>query len=527
MPRVPSEAGAVRLSELVALMSLGADLGLGQPMEHALRQCLIALRIADRLGLVEEDRATLYYVSLLAWVGCHIDAYEQAKWFGDDIRMKRDVRHTDFGGVRVLAFMATHVGAQRSGLDRARVTVAFAAGGRRDADVMIANHWYAADDLATRLGLSGQVRAPLFQTFERWDGKGLPTGTKGPANVLAARIVNLADVLEVYHRADGAPAALAVARQRRGTQFDPDLVDLVCAVGPSLFDGLEAATSWDTVIGAEPALARRVQGPALDQAFEALADFADTKSPYTLGHSRGVAELAAGAAGVLGLPSGEVTHLRRAALVHDLGRLGVSNAVWDKQGGLTAAEEERVRLHPYLTERMLASSPGLRVYGQIAMHHHERMDGSGYPRGVRGDALSTAARILAAADAYHAKLEPRPHRPALSRGDAAGWARAEVRAGRLDAPAVEAVLEAAGHPVRRRKEWPAGLTTREVEVLRLLARGVPNREIAERLVISRKTAGNHIEHIYTKIGASNRARASLFAVRHGLMAAAEDEAFAP
>jgi HD-GYP domain-containing protein (c-di-GMP phosphodiesterase class II) len=527
MPGAPSEPQAVRLSEPVALMSLGADLGLGQPMEHALRQCLIALRLADRLGLDEEARGTLYYVSLLAWVGCHIDAYEQAKWFGDDIRMKSDVRHTDFGGTKVLRFMASHVGAERSGLDRARVTIAFAAGGRRDADGMIANHWYAANDLATRLGLSEKVRRPLFQTFERWDGKGLPSGTKAADNVLAARIVNLADVLEVYHRADGAQAALRVARERRGTQFDPELVDLACARGPALFEGLDAATTWDTVIGAEPALARTVQGPALDAAFEALADFADTKSPYTLGHSRGVAALAAGAAGLLGLAAAEVTHIRRAALVHDLGRLGVSNAVWDKPAGLTAAEHERVRLHPYLSERMLASAAALRPYGRTAVQHHERLDGSGYPRGVQGDALSVPGRVLAAADAYHAKLEPRPHRPALSRDDAEAWARAEVRAGRLDAPAVAAVLEAAGHAVRRRKEWPAGLTTREVEVLRLLARGVPNQQIAEQLVISRKTAGNHIEHIYTKIGVANRARASLFAVKHGLMSDGEDGVFAP
>ena len=527
MTTASSEDASVRLSELVALMSLGADLGLGQPMEHALRQCLIALRIADRLGLDEEQRGTLYYVNLLAWVGCHIDAYEQAKWFGDDIRMKADVRHTDFGGAGALRFMVTHVGAQRSGLDRARVVLAFAAVGRRDADVMIANHWYAADDLATRLGLSEEVRRPLFQTFERWDGHGLPTGTKGAANLLAARVVNLADVLEVYHRADGAAAALRVARERRGSQFDPTLVDLACDTGAALFEGLDAATTWDTVIAAEPALGRTVHGRALDDAFEALADFADTKSPYTLGHSRAVAALSAGAAALLGLPPATVTHVRRSALVHDLGRLGVSNAVWDKCGGLTAAEEERVRLHPYLTERMLASAPALRGFGQTATQHHERIDGSGYPRGVQGDALTVSGRILAAADAYHAKLEPRPHRPALSPDDGARWARAEVRAGRLDASAVDAVLAAAGHTVRRRKDWPAGLTSREVEVLRLLARGVPNREIAERLVISRKTAGNHIEHIYAKIGVSNRARASLFAVRHGLMAAGEEGVFAP
>jgi DNA-binding CsgD family transcriptional regulator len=219
--------------------------------------------------------------------------------------------------------------------------------------------------------------------------------------------------------------------------------------------------------------------------------------------------------------------VRRAALVHDLGRLGVSNAVWDKRGPLSAAEEERVRLHPYLTERMLTSAAGLRRYARTAREHHERLDGSGYPRGVGGDALSVPGRILAAADAYHAKLEPRPHRPPLAPADAAGWLRAEVRAGRLDPPAADAVLEVAGHRVRRRKEWPAGLTTREVEVLRLLARGVPNREIAERLVISRKTVGNHIEHIYAKIDVSNRARASLFAVQHGLMTVGEDGVFPP
>jgi HD-GYP domain-containing protein (c-di-GMP phosphodiesterase class II) len=200
-----------------------------------------------------------------------------------------------------------------------------------------------------------------------------------------------------------------------------------------------------------------------------------------------------------------------------VGRLGVSNAVWDKTTPLSASELERVRLHPYLSHRMLASSPGLAEYAATAVQHHERLDGSGYPRGVTQTALGTAGRVLAAADAYHAKLEPRPHRAALSPADAGAWLRAEVREGRQDGDAVNGVLEAAGHRVRRRKEWPSGLTTREVEVLRLLARGLTNNEIAAQLVISRKTANNHIEHIYAKLGVNNRARASLYAARHGLM----------
>jgi DNA-binding CsgD family transcriptional regulator len=212
-----------------------------------------------------------------------------------------------------------------------------------------------------------------------------------------------------------------------------------------------------------------------------------------------------------------VTALRRAALVHDFGRLGVSNGIWDKRGALTPAEMERVRLHPYLSERMLSFSPALAPLGAIAVQHHERLDGSGYPRGLTADALTPAGQLLGAADMYHAKTEPRPHRPALSPEDAAAALRAEVMAGRLDGKAVDAVLRAAGHRVRRRHAWPAGLTPREVEVLRLVTYGLSNREIAERLSISRKTASNHVEHVYTKIGASNRARAALFAMKHGLM----------
>ena len=203
--------------------------------------------------------------------------------------------------------------------------------------------------------------------------------------------------------------------------------------------------------------------------------------------------------------------------MHDYGRLGVSNSIWDKPGPLGAGEWERVRMHPYLTERMLQGS--LAPLGQIAVQQRERLDGSGYPRGLSGGAISRHARILGAADAYQAMREPRPHRPARDPDDAAAQLRAEVKAGRLDAEAVDAVLAAAGHRVPRRREGPAGLTPREVEVLRLLAQGLSNKEIALRLVISPKTAGNHVEHIYSKIDASTRAGAGLFAMQHGLLPA--------
>jgi HD-GYP domain-containing protein (c-di-GMP phosphodiesterase class II) len=273
------------------------------------------------------------------------------------------------------------------------------------------------------------------------------------------------------------------------------------------------------VIEAEPSLAPALSDSELQSALEAIADFTDLKSPWTIGHSRGVADLACAATRAFGLSDADATVVRRAGLLHDLGRLGVSNAVWDKRGPLTPAELEHVRLHPYLTERMLASSAALSPLGAIAVQHHERLDGSGYPRSLRGDASTPPGRILAASDAYHAMTEPRPHRPARSGEEAAAELRAGVRRGLFDGDAVDAVLRAAGHPIGRRREWPTGLTSREIDVLRLLVRGLSNKEIAEQLVISRKTAGSHVEHIYAKIGVSNRARASLFAIKHGLMSA--------
>ena len=346
--------------------------------------------MGEHLGLDEAELDVLYYVSLLAWVGCHVDAYEQAKWFGDDLAMKGDARRVDLAGMQGMRLMLRRLGSGLGPLERARVGVAFVGGGWREASVMLENHWYAADDLAGRLGLGKDVRDGLYQTFERWDGKGVPEGTKGDEVLVTSRVVNLADVLEVFQRSDGVEAAVAVARQRRGTQFDPTLVDLLEQNAEAIFDDLDRAGTWDAVIAAAPARDGVLTAERFDDALEALADYTDVKSPFTLGHSRNVAELAGAASPVFGLDADEGEQVRRAGLVHDLGRLGVSNAIWDKPGPLTPAEEERVRLHPYLTGRMLAACAGLAPLGEIAMQHHERLDGSGYPRGLRGDASTPA-----------------------------------------------------------------------------------------------------------------------------------------
>jgi HD-GYP domain-containing protein (c-di-GMP phosphodiesterase class II) len=506
-----------RLAELVAALSLGVDLGFGQPMEHVLRQCLIALRLAGEAGLGEQDRMAVYYTALLVNVGCHADAHEQAKWFGDDIALKSGKYQYELRSVRGALATMRLVGAGNPPLRRFRVGFDFARSGHRELDGMISQHAKLAQTLAEQLELPGPVRDGVGAAYEQWDGRGWPGTQQGGAIPVAARIAQLAEYMEVAHRVGGVAAATALARKRAGAQFDPALADLLCTRAEQIFGGLEAIQAWQAVIAAEPALAVELSPDQLDQALAAVANFVDLKSPFTLGHSVVVAELAEEAGRRLGMPPEQVLGLRRAGFVHGFGRLGVSNSIWDRAGPLSAGEWERVRMYPYLTERMLHQSAALAPLGEIAVQHRERLDGSGYPRGLSGGAISRPARVLGAADAYASMREPRPHRPARSATEAVAEMRAEVRAGRLDGAAVDAVLEAAGHRVPRRRERLSGLTAREVEVLVLLARGLSNKQIAERLVITPKTAGNHVEHIYAKTGASSRAAAALFAVQHGLL----------
>ena len=507
----------LRLADLVAALSLGIDLGFGQPMEHVLRQCLIALRIADRLGVDEEKRSSLYYTALLIDVGCHTDAHEQAKWFGDDIAAKSGKYDYDMRSVASMINGLRMIGSGHQPLHRIRVGLEFAVSGHKEVDGMIESHSALARSLARELGLPQCVQEAVAAAYERWDGRGWPGELDGDRIPFESRLSQLAEFVEVAHRVGGIDAAVALANERSGKQFDPQLAAILVAHAEAILGDLGDAPTWNSVIDAEPSLRMTLTSEQIDTAITGVADFIDLKSPYTLGHARAVADLSTAAGRRLGLDGDELLLLRRAGLVHGFGRLGISNAIWDKRGPLAAGEWERVRMHPYLTERMLRQSDWLGPLGAVAVQLRERLDGSGYPHGLSGAAISRPARVLAAADVYQSMIEPRPHRAARDADDAARELRAEVAARRLDADAVAAVLEAAGHAGVRRREQPAGLTGREVEVLRLLARGMSSRQIAEQLVISPKTARNHIEHIYTKIGATSRVTASLFAVQHGLL----------
>ena len=514
----------VRLGELLAVISLGIDLGLGQPTEHMLRQCTLAIELSARLGLDSADSEVVQFVGLIAWMGCHTNSYEQAKWFGDDIAFRADSYRVDWTPMALARFSMGKIGSGAPPVRRARTVAAFMHTGRKQVDPTRAIHCAVAGELAVKLGFSDEVRVALAQLFERWDGKGDPGELSGSRIPLPVRVVQLTDVVETFHRTGGIEAATAVARQRRGTQFDPELVDLLCEQADELLAPLEEPISWNSVISEHPRSTRLLSEQETTAALEAIADFADLKSPYTLGHSRAVADLAAEAGRLYGLPAEQISPLRTAGLLHDLGRLGISNAVWDKQEPLTPAEWERIRMRPYLTERMLSVSPVLAPLGTLASLDRERLDGSGYPRGLRGDSLSPSARILSAADAYEAMREPRPHRPERAPDDAARELRSDARAGRLDGQVVEAVLQAAGHAASRRPKQAGGLTSREVEVLGLIARGMSDKEIAERLFITRKTVGHHAVHIYAKIGVTNRVAASLYATEHGLLSPQGDSA---
>ena len=383
---------------------------------------------------------------------------------------------------------------------------------------MIIHHAAMARMLGEQLGLPDEVLEALAAAYEQWDGRGWPGDLKGDAVPVASRLAQLAEFVEVAHRLGGVEAAKALAGRRGGKQFDPVLAALMCAEAEIILSGLDAVAAWDAVIGAEPGLGVVLSGERFDAALEAIANFVDLKSPYTLGHARAVADLAGEAGAQLGLAEADV---RDVAPSGYRARPRPARGVERDLGQARAAWRGRVGAGADLSLPDRAHAPPVRGAGAAGR------DRRAAPRAARR--LGVPARAVGRRD-----LPPGPDSRCRRRlpGDARaaplsaaalgstrppGELRADVTAGRLDAEAVEAVLGAAGHRVSRRREGPAGLTSREVEVLRLLARGLSNKQIAERLVISPKTAGNHVEHIYAKIDASSRATASLFAMQHGLL----------
>jgi HD-GYP domain-containing protein (c-di-GMP phosphodiesterase class II)/DNA-binding CsgD family transcriptional regulator len=511
---------SLRIGELVATLALAQDNAFGQPLESQLRSCLLANWICEAAGVDDDVRETTYWVALLRYLGCTGHAHEVATVFGDEIAIRaQTLVHDAANPAEVMRDVMAFATAGHSPEERDEIVKMIQETAREWAVYNFSSGCEVADMLAQELDFGPAVREALRFTFERWNGAGYPAHAEGEAIPLPMRIVHLSHDMEAIGRLFSPEQALEAARDRSGRTYDPAVAGLFVEHGAGWFDRLGETEPWDAVLALEPEPHRVLTGAELDAALTVVADFVDLKSPYMGGHSRRCAELAAEAAGVLGLEDEAVTGLRRAALVHDFGTTVVPNSIWDKPGPLTRAEFDRVELHPMLTEQMLRRSPGLAVLNVVAAAHHEKCDGSGYHRRVPADAEDLGACVLAATEIYVGLTTERADRPPFSPQDAATELRRLESAGVLEPRATRAVLVAAGHgepqgPAGKRQQHPGGLTRREVDVLRLAARGLTTRQIADRLFISPKTADHHIQHIYGKIGVSTRAAAALWAMQH-------------
>ncbi len=504
----------MRLLEVIGPLSLATDLGNGQPLETALRCALLGAALSRIHGFAAEEVDAAFWAGILRFGGCIATSFEEASFTGDDLDLRRVLMGVDLGDPDdTVARLTRDLSRGAPDDERRRQREDFFARGSALAPVAMTAHCEVAMRLATRLGLGDGVIASLGAYHERWDGSG-SKGLRGEAIPPSARALAVAQTLVAAVGVGG--EVRAILGRRAGGALQPGLVNAVLSHPSELLPILSAPSVWERALADEPHPIREL-GPSLLEAARVLGDFANVKSPYTLGHSQGTARIAVLAGQRANLDAASLEKLEIAALLHDLGRVAVPNGIWDRKGPLGAMELERVRDHALHTGRILSFSVAFRDVAEIAAADHERVDGSGYPRRVTGVGVSLEARILAAADVYHALIEERPHRAAHTPAAARQIVDAEVKAGRLDRAAAGHVLEAAGHVPRARPSWPAGLSQREVEVLRLVTRGQTNKEVAAVLGISPRTVQQHTLNIYGKIGVSTRAAAALFASEHDLL----------
>ncbi|WP_304455366.1 HD domain-containing phosphohydrolase [Nocardiopsis sp. YSL2] len=511
---------AVRLADLLCGLTLVIDLGMAQSPGASLRAGLVATAFARMLDLPAPQVADVHHTALLRHVGCTAFAHETALLLGgDDRRVNAAGARTDFSDVRdILTTFLPGISGGAGVARRLRLAAATARGGRViDRDGHRADCEVAAQ-MADRLGLGPGVAEALSQMFEWWNGRGGPLGLAREDILLTTRVTHVAATASLFHGLGGTEEALGALERRSGTILDPGLVAEFHDYGPPLLEWAAEADPGPALLDAEPTPVRVLTPAGLAEAVRAFGDLVDLKTPYLHGHATMVADLAHRAGTRLGLPEAADGRLRTAGWAHDLGRIGIASGVWDRPGPLSEGEREQVRLHAYYGERLLRRCPPLADVAALVGAHHERCDATGYHRGLRAAQISPAARVLAAADELVALRSDRPHRPAFDLDQASGLLREHVREGALDAEAAGAVLACVGRGGGAHPTWPAGLTDRQVQVLRLVCEGLTNRQIAARLGVSPRTAEHHVQDVYTKIGVSTRAAAAMFAMRHPALA---------
>lgn len=504
-----------RLLGLLGGLSVVTDMGTGAPLEESLKRAVVAMRLARAAGCADAEVAVVLYASLLQHLGCTAYSDESARIWGDDIALTRLAFLTDFTDRSDMWRTWVSGAAKATGRSKTRVISTMLTEGRKmDSEGPIAT-CDVAQGASRQLGLPEPVQLSLAHMFAMWDGKGYPA-VQGAAIPLSTRLLHVASTSVLFAHHAGFDAAVREVRRRAGRYLDPDLASLFVDKAAGLLADIDELDAYQAVLDSEPDPVHLVDGDGLERVARTFGSLVDLKSPWLHGHSSAVGDLAAAAGNQLRLVD-HVSDLRLAGYLHDLGRVGVSSRIWGKPGKLSQTERDQARLHPYHSEHILTRIPDLSRLASLAGQHHERSDGTGYHRGLTSAQLSMPSRILATADSYRRMVEARPHRLALTEDEAADRLQAEARSGQLDADAVAGVLAAAGLRRGQRPVRPAGLTERQVEVLRLLATGRSNRDIAERLVISTRTAEHHVQDIYLKIGASTRAGAALFAMEHGFL----------
>jgi HD-GYP domain-containing protein (c-di-GMP phosphodiesterase class II) len=461
--RTPAPATAsVRLAELLGRLSLAFDIANDAPYGKGVRSVVMAVELARLARATDNEIHDTFWVALLGYLGC-------------------------------------------TGLDHEAMPDPAANGGTVN-DTSI--------KLAHIVGAGPRILSALRQLCERWDGRGQPEQLADEALALPVRLVQVANAGESAHQQQGRVGAVALVRRRAGSTLDPRLVQIFVDGQRELFSAIEHPQIFDRFLALELTPVACADEHRVDDVARALATFADLRCPMFLGHSTSVAALAERAAAQMGFAADETRSLRRAALLHDIGRLGVPNSIWMRPGPLDWGELERVRLHAYYTERVLAPIHVLGPVAELAAAAHEHLDGSGYPQSRIGRSLLPGSRILAAADVAVAMGEARPHRPALSPAAIARELAAEVGAGHLDATAVDAVLASLGLKVRVVSRHAHGVSDRELDVCRLIARGKMNKEIADVLGISLRTVQNHVAHIFDKLGVHSRSGVAVWLVEN-------------
>ncbi len=512
------------MGELLSAFAFASDLAFGLEMEDCLRSCYVGVRVAERLGFSEEDRAAVYYTTLLKDAGCTCWTSAMASFLRSDeiVARRESMIFTPRDVASQLDWMRRFVAKDLKPAERLRTYLQIML---HMGDMQTEGFTSACEvsaRIAARLGMPREVQQAVLNMFESWDGSGQPNKLKGEAIPPVSRLILPAFLFVPFHRVGGREAALNLARAQKGKAFDPAVSGALESLGTqaSFWSDLEEAPIVDLVLSMEPDTPfAAVSEGRLDDVALAFADFIDLKSPFTAAHSRRVAAIAERIGAVMSASEADRRLFKRTALMHDLGLVAVPSFFIDKaEGLLTPSEREAVRLHPYHGERVVSRVPALAQFAGPIGAHHERFDGSGYYRGLKGKDIPQAARIVAVADRLDELTHARPDRAAATLEDALKALVSESGTA-FDPDIVYAVagsLGAAQAP-KAQNAWPGGLSDREVEVLRLAARGITRRDMARALSISESTVRHHLEHIYNKTGASTRVAATLFAIENDLL----------